>query len=340
MGFDYAGKVRSLLALADSERALGNDEAADAATAMAMRFMADYNIAQEEALAVDPTIAVPTHLVITLTVRDWQVAGYVPSIVRQIAFHTGCLVKVEYVDFGYRFTLVGYDLDLRHAEFLITSAHLMFTTRIAPVWDENRAEAENIFYLRNAGIERREIADKAWGYGAGKEAKNRSKVQRIYLKECARRGEDVRAAGLGFDTKLYREAYAAQFVSTLTRRLREARDAANSVGALPALAGRADRVQAAFEEMFPPAAPVAVRTEDPTKDCARCAKAKTTCNSHTAWRERSWTKTDQIQSDRREYSASARAGRASGRHAAEAVTVQRGHTTASRLDASGRAIEG
>jgi len=339
MGFDYAGKVRSLLALAESERALGHDDAADAATAKAMRFMADYNIAQEEALAVDPTTVVPTHLVMDLNIHDWQVAGYVPSIVRHIAFHTNCMVKVEYLNAGYRFTLVGYDLDLRHAEFLITSAYLMFSTRIAPEWDTRRSEAENIFFLRNAGIERREIAERAWGRGAGDQAKNRSKVQRIYLRECATRGEDVRAAGLGFDTKQYREGYAQQFVDTLARRLREARNAANSVGALPALAGREDRVKMAFQELFPPDAPVAVRVTDPTKECAKCQRAKTTCNDHIAWRTRTWTKRDQIESDRREYSASARAGRASGQHAAEAVMVQRGHTTASRLDASGKAIE-
>lgn len=337
MGFDYAGKVRSLLAKADSERELGNDALADECVAKAMRFMADYNIAQEEALAVDPTLVVPTHLAMDLQVHDWQVSGYLPSIIRLIAEHTGCLFKTEYLNAGFRFTLVGYDLDLRHAEFLITSSYLMFSTRIAPTWDVNRSEKDNIFFMRNAGIERREIADRAWGRGAGDQPANRSKVQRIYVKACAERGEDVRAAGLGFDTKTYRQAYADSFVNTLRSRLRVARDAANSVGALPALSGRADRVRAAFDDMFPPAARVTVYV-DPTKDCVKCQKAKTTCNDHIAWRPRTWTQRDEIASQRRETSVSARAGRASGRTAAEAVMVQRGHTTASRLDASGKAI--
>lgn len=343
MAFDYAAKVRAMLALAESERNLGNDDAADAATAKAMRFMADYNIAQEQAIAVDPTTVVPTHLVMDVHITDWLVAGYFPTIVRHVARHTNCLVKVEHLNYGTgsgnRYTLVGYDLDLRHAEFLITASHLMFSTRIAPTWDPTRSEADNIFFMRNAGIERREIANRAWGAGAGDIAAKRTKIQGIYKKECVRRNEEVRAAGLGFDTKTYREAYATSFVNTLASRLREARDAANSVGALPALAGRADRVRAAFDEMFPPAPKSdAMSWVDPTKDCAKCEKAKTTCRDHSYMRERAWTQRDEIAAQRRESSPSARAGRASGRDAAEAVNVQRGHTTASRLDPSGKAI--
>jgi hypothetical protein len=340
MAFDYASKVRGLLAKAESERELGNDVAADAYTAKAMRLMADYNVAQEEAIAQDATAAVPTHLVMDIHSHDWALSHHLCTIVRQVANHTGVMVNIASLNAGYRFTLVGYDLDLRHAEFLITASHLMFATRITPTWSDERSESDNIFFLRNAGIERREIAEKAWGKGAGAEAKNRSKVQRIYLREAATRGEEARATGLGFDTKTYREAYAESFVTTLIRRLREARDAANSVGALPALAGRVDRVREAYTEMFPPAPVTDVKPwVDPTQECAKCAKVKTTCNEHSYMRPRAWTQRDEIAAQRREYSTSARAGRASGKTAAEAVNVSRGHTTASRLDASGIAIE-
>lgn len=339
-GFDYAGKVRGLLAKAESAERLGNtDEAAEYAAAAA-RFMKKYNVAQEEALAVDPACVVPTHLVMDVTSIGWEMSHHFMSIASVIADHTGVKVRCESISGGWRLTFVGYDLDLRYTEFLCTASHLMFATRITPTWDENRSEADNIFFMRNAGIERREIADRAWGYGAGKLAKNRSKVQRVYLRECATRGEEARATGLGFDTRTYREAYADSFVTALTRRLREARDAANSTGALPTLHGRAQRVQDAYNELFPPAPVADVQPwVDPRAACTKkaCQEGRA-CRDHSYMIGRAWTARDQAALDRRTTSASARAGQASGRAAADGVQVQRGHTTAARLDPSGKAI--
>lgn len=339
-GFDYAGKVRGLLAKAASAESLGNTEEAAEYAAAAKRFMDKYNVAQEQAIAVDPASAVPTHLVMDLTFVGWELAHHFPGIVSTIADHTGVLVRSESIRGGYRFTFVGYDLDLRYTEFLITAAHLMFATRITPTWDENRSEADNIFFMRNAGIERREIADRAWGYGAGKLAKNRSKIQRVYLRECATRGEEARATGLGFDTRTYREAYAESFVTSLRRRLREARDAANSVGALPTLHGRTQRVLDAYNDLFPPYVPADVQPwVDPRTTCEKkaCQEGRA-CREHAYMIPRAWTARDQAALDRRTTSASARAGQASGRAAADGVQVQRGHATAARLDPSGKAI--
>lgn len=341
MGFDYAGKVRAMLAKAESAEKLGSENEAAAYRAAATRIMRDYQIAEEEALAVDPTSAVPTHVVVDLTVTTWELASFFPMILRRIAQHTGVKVHVGYLNHGYRATIVGYEGDVRYTEFLWTSAYLMFSTRIAPVWDDSRSEADNIFFLRNAGIQRREIADRAWGSGAGLNAGYRSKVQRIYVAEAKRRGEEVRAAGLGFDTKTYREAYATSFVTTLTRRLRNARDAADAMGALPTLYGRTQRVQEAYDTLFPPAPVADVEPwKDPTKECVKCAKAKTTCNDHSYMRPRVWSQRDELARQRRENGVSARAGYASGRDAAEGVMIQRDHTNASRLDPSGTAIEG
>lgn len=339
--FDYAGKVRGLLAKAASAEELGNTVEAAEYAAAAKRFMDKYNVAQEEMIAVDPASAVPTHLVVDITFVGWELSHHFPQVASTIADHTGVKVRSESINGGWRFTFVGYDLDLRYTEFLVTAAHLMFATRITPTWDENRSEADNIFFMRNAGIERREIADRAWGYGAGKLAKNRSKVQRIYLRECATRGEEARATGLGFDTRTYREAYAESFVTSLRRRLREARDAANSTGALPTLHGRAQRVQDAYDELFPPAPVADVQPwVDPRAACPKkaCQEGRA-CREHSYMITRSWTARDQAALERRTSSASARAGHASGRAAAEGVQVQRGHTTAARLDPSGKAIE-
>ena len=344
MAFDYASKVRGLLAKADSAQEMGNDHEAESYRATAMRIMRDYQIAEEEAIAVDPSSVVPTHITVEFNPNDWSLAGYFPLMLQAIARHTGIRVEIMRIGLGqgYRATLVGYEGDLRYAEFLWTSAHLMFSTRVSPVWSDSRSEEENIFLLRNSGIERRVIADKAWGNGH--EASARSKVQRIYVKEANRRGEVVRAAGLGFDTKAYREAYAQSFLDTLTTRLRVARDAADSTGGGLVLHGRSERVQEAFYELFPnrrPSTDPAVPYEPANKDCAKCEKAASGfCREHNWLKPRTWTQADEARHYNRLHGASARAGRQSGRDAAEGVVIQRGHTTANRLDASGRAIEG
>jgi hypothetical protein len=341
MAFDYAGKVRALLAKAASAEEMGNDAEAAAYGAAATRIMREYQIAEEEALAVDPTTVVPSHIVMDIKFTGWEMSHRFISIVSVIADHTGVKVHCGSISDGYRFTFVGYDTDLRYTEFLCTAAHLMFATRITPTWDENRSEADNIFFMRNAGIERREIADRAWGNGAGKLAKNRSKVQRVYLRECATRGEEARATGLGFDTKTYREAYANSFVTTLQRRLRVARDAADSVGALPTLHGRTQRVQDAYDTLFPPYVSAGVQSwVDPRTTCEKkaCQEGRA-CREHAYMIPRAWSAKDQAALERRTTSASARAGQASGRAAADGVQVQRGHTTAARLDPSGVAIE-
>ena len=179
--------------------------------------------------------------------------------------------------------------DLRYFELLWTSAYLMFSTRIDPHWDDTLTEAENIHRMRRAGHTRKEIADRAWGNSAGDVAANRSKVQRIYVAQAKAAGEDPAAAGLGFQAKDYRRAYADAFLNHLTRRLREARDAANAVGGVVVLAGRAERVQEAFYTLVPEARPNRCqcrRTATPPKavtGARRCAGRSSpspkTCNA-------------------------------------------------------------
>lgn len=343
MARDYATIIRGLLAHAENEA--NPDSVRAEYRAKAEAYMREYRVAEEEALATDPGSVSPVSKVIVIrkagTGRG-DLAGHYTLVWSSIARHTGIRYRTAYDnDYSVTATVVGYEGDVRYAEFLWTAAYLMFSTRIDPTWSAERSEAENIFLLRNAGIQRREIADRAWSNGH--EAAARSRVQRIYVTEAKRRGQDVVAAGLGFDTKTYREAYADEFVQTLRYRLREASDAADSTGGGLVLHGRSDRVDEAYYALFPKDRPSDGPVEayvDPTTTCPKCQAAKTTCNDHKAWRPRAWTKADEARSQRQAYSPSARAGRSSGRSAAEAVNVQRGHTKANRLDASGRAIEG
>lgn len=338
--FDYASKIQGLVAMSEDENL--SDGARANYRAKAEELMIKYRVAEEELLATDEASSLPiTHTIVlcpdTSAMRMWY-----SSVFSTIAAHTGVRHLTRYVhtaDKGYQLvaTVVGYEGDVRYTEFLWTAAFLMFSTRIDPTWLETRSEVENIYLLRNAGIERRVIADRAWGNG--KDAAARSKVQRVYLKECARRGEEARAAGLGHNTAVYRESYARSFRDTIAWRLREARDAADSVAGGLVLHGRSDRVDEAFYVAFPNLRPSTDLTpREPLPECDRCKKAKSGhCRNHPAL---TWTKADEARWQRFTTSASATSGAQSGRAAAEGVVISRGHERASRLDQGGRAIEG
>lgn len=351
MGFDYAAKIRALLESAEGQErsadryaAAGDDDHAQEFRRGAVSFrmkaeqlMTQYRIAEEEALATDEAASTPILRVVQVSTEHTTATMHVhyQMTFNTIARHCGVRHTFRWGNGGYTAHVVGYDGDVRYADFLWTSALLMFATRIDPRWDSNLDEAENIWRLRNSGIERRKIADQAWGNGH--DAAARSKVQRIYVKECERRGEPVRAAGLGYQTDTYRGAYAEGFRDTLAYRLREARDAADSVGGGLVLHGRLERVDEAFYGYFPSLRPKPPTDQPAGEPCPRCARSKSGhCRQHPAY---GVTKADLQRWDRLENSPSAHAGRASGRAAAEGVVIARGHERANRLDASGRAIE-
>ncbi len=341
MAFDYAGKVRALLANADDETL--SDEARQSYRDMAFRIMRDYAIAEEEALAVDPASIVPTHLTISFEPRDYTMAHFYPMIASRIAQHVGVRIYVKRNHYGpWSMTVVGYEGDLRYFELLWTGSHLMFSTKVDPSWDGTLSDAENVYRMRSAGIKRRVIADRAgWD---GDKAASRSRVQRVYLKEAATRGEGAAASGLGFDSNSFRESYGDQFVTTWTRRMRAARDAADSAGGVMEFAGRADRIDEAFYELFPnmrPSTEVAEPYVAPNANCPKCkAAASGYCRAHNWLKPRTWTQADQARADRRTYGASARAGRSAGAAAAEGVHLRGTAARTDRVESGQRALEG
>lgn len=342
MGFDYAAKIRGLLANADSMEAAGNEGAAATYRAKALEWMDRYKIAEEAALAQDPTAAEPIHVTISFQPRDYAMVSFYAGLVTRLAHHTEVRVHLARTSSsGYEMTVVGYEGDVRYFEFLWTSAFLMFTTKIDPSWNPELSEAENIFYLRQAGFKRAQIADMAgWD---GFKAADRSKVQRVYVAEARRRGVPVAASGLGFQAKDYRTAYAQGFNDNLARRLRAARDAANAAGGVVELAGRKERVDEAYYMLFPserPTPSVEVEYVAPNKDCVRCQKVKTVCREHSYLRPRTWTDADERRYQNRYFGASAQAGRATGAQAADGVALRGTHSpTAQRVEASNKALE-
>lgn len=329
MAFDYAAKIQAMLANADDESL--SDEARQTYRNKAEEFMVKYRIAEEEALATDEASSTPILRDIRVTTRYvGPLSPYYTQTWGSIAGHCGVRYVLEWTD-GYVAHVVGYDGDVRYAEFLWTSALLMFSTRINPTWDDALPVEENVWRLRNAGIKRATIADRAGR--DGRKASDRSWVQRVYLRECEKRNEPARAAGLGHQANTFQQAYADEFWHTLARRLRAARDATDSVRGGLVLHGRSDRVDEAFYTRFPHLRPKPT-TDAPApeyKPCPRCAKAKSgNCRQHPGL-----TKADYARWDRLENSASARAGRESGRAAADGVVIQRGHTRPTRVEDGG-----
>lgn len=344
MGFDYAGKIRALLASADSHEANGNEGAAATFRAKALEWMDRYRIAEEDALAEDPASVEPIYRIIDLRFPVSELSYDLPLIANIIARHCEIKLHTSRPNWDtYRFQVVGYEGDVRYFELLWTSAYLMYSTRIDPHWDDTISPEENIHRLRRAGHTRKEIA-KAAGWD-GEDAKVRSRIQRIYMTQAKAAGEDPAAAGLGFQAKDYRRAYAEAFRLHLNRRLRQARDAANAVGGVVVLAGRAERVQEAFYTHVPDAKPsqnLSTEFVDPRINCPKCKNAKSGyCRDHDYLKPRAWSKADEAKWNRQQYGSSARAGRASGRDAADSVILRgTASTTANRLDPSNRALEG
>jgi hypothetical protein len=322
---DYAKVVQGLLAKAERT---DNPEEAAAYFAKAEELMQKYRLEQADLLAMDPASAVPVEREIVLHTGYTLLTGNYIGAFREVARHAG----VRYVttglgdgSWGTKAIMIGWDGDVRYAEYLWTAVLLQFVTQIEPVWSDTETEATNIFRLRHSGLERKHIADRAWGPGSGKIAANRSKVQRIYIRECERRGVTPAATGLGFQADVYREAYARGFVQTLADRLSAARDAAGTHRGLPALHGRAEALNEAFYTRFPRMRPQPIDTNAPVaeyKPCERCEKNPSgTCRTHpyksdtVAWRQRM---------ERKYNSPSAYAGHDQGARAAADVDLARG----------------
>ena len=341
MAFDYAAKVRALLANAENE-------ALEPSTRQAFRdkayeMMKQYQVAESQALAEDPTSAEPEVLHLEVKATVYHLAHHLVQIAQACAQHAEVRLLTKWSGMTLRGTAVGYPGDLRYFEFLWTNAHLMFATKITPVWDMNRTDEENVFLMRQAGIKRREIAEAAgWD---GDNAAVRSKIQRMYVKAAKTKDVEAVASGLGFDSRNYREAYAESFVTTLRIEMRRSREADHTM--VPAIFNRAEKVQEAFYMHCPEARPgqdVDTPYVAPNANCDRCKRAASGfCREHAWLKPKTWTQADEERYQRRMNSSSRQAGRESGRSAARGVVVSRGmsdHPAPRHVEASNREIEG
>lgn len=328
---DLAGTMRRISALLAKAESTEFPEEAASLRAKAEELMARYRIEEEELIASSTaTTVMPIMREVPLTTYASEFRNEHSWLWSAIARHCGVRYCTSYVvgeDGAYVWTakVIGYDIDIRLAEMLYSSARLVFGANLEPEVNPSESDAENIYRLRSAGIDRQTIAERVFGRKGHVEG---LKVGQVYRDECARRGEEPKVSGRNINAKTYREAYAQEFVTAFSSRLRTARDAADAaVGALVSV-GRAERVQEAFYTAFPEYRP------QPKPETAEA----TTTKPGKPRKERGLTKAELARMDRMYHGPAARAARASARDAADQVELQR-PTPAKRTGSAPRAGE-
>ncbi len=338
MSFDYAKKIGALIANAEDESL--SEEARKLYRLKAEQLMREYRVAEEDAIAKDEAASLPRRFEVVLlqgNAFNSDLRAFYVDIWQEVALHAGVKSFVEYryrrteSDEPNRMVAVGYgyDLDVRLAEFLWTAAHLVFVARVDARVNPELSDQENCYYLRNSGMKRNDIANQLWG-SAYDDGPAHGKVQKLYLAECAKRGEEPKVSGRGIQVKLYRAGYANGFCDEFGWRLREARDAADSAGGGLVLHGRAERVAEAFYEAFPNRRPKTSEEaeaywktlKEQEANCEGCKKTKSKTGKCSFHRPREATQADRKRWARQD-GAEAKAGRANGTAAARSVDFSR-----------------
>ena len=339
------GRISALLAKAESSNF---PEEAATYRAKAEELMRRYRIEEERLIAEQVTSGEPIW-------RDVPLAGYqspweavISSMFWNIAKFCGVEGVADYVKsedgkWVYVGRVVGYDMDIRLLEMIFMATRLAFLARMEPEYDPAKSVEENVYALRGAGIDRQRIAKMVFGEA---NHQNGIKVGKIFKTECERRGEVDAVSGRGFNADAYRTAYADQFRTTIRRRLREAKDAADSTGGALVLPQRVERIQEALWTRYP-----AMRPETPEQRAEREARRAAACAAETpaekAAREKrerqlarrsEWTKADEARWQRIHGAGSERA-RAAGEQAARSVDFNRAAPKAQRAESATRAGE-
>lgn len=221
-----------------------------------------------------------------------EFSNYYRHIAGEVVEHVGGLFRTEAewdqekLDYNYYLNVVAFPSDLRYAEVLFMSCMLEFGKRLEPKYDANETDAENIYRMRSAGMERGRIGTVVWGqkYLPNEQKAQNRKVTKLFKEECERRGDDASVLlGRGNNMASFRLAYAVGFVNTIRNRLTRMRSNRGAEASGLVLADLSGRVRAAYEEKYPPPKPNpdAKPWENPRDNCDRCKAAKSGyCREH------------------------------------------------------------
>lgn len=324
------GKMRLIRKLLDKAEGTTHEEERASYQAKAEELMRKYRIQQEQLIAADPIAAEPIRSDFEIVKHGSAFANEYHQLFASVAMHCGIRYRFSWVNVGGAYagqvTCIGYEGDLRYAEFLFTAARLVFTERLEPQIDPRLDDAENVYRLRSAGIARNEIARMLW---ASDTHSAHAKVGRLYREACEIRGEDAAVSGRNVNAKTFRACYATKFVNALSGRLWRIRNAVDSTDGTMELAGRSGRVDEAFYAIYPEMRP------GPSLGAARPGKEP---------KARKWTQADQARYERHYLSPAAIAAGERGATAALMVEIDRapskGRIEEDRTRGSVRAVLG
>ncbi len=286
-----AEKLRKIMAQISNMLAKADDPSCTPAEADQNRERAEvlmrrYRLEESEMSAEDQTL-----LGIAVKRARWTVCPYSSefshqyrALVAYVVNHIEAECVMKYDNGNIVAEVFAYESDLMYGERLFNSMRLAFSTRLEPKVDADATEAENVFILRNAGMERRRIAEVlGWSPKSGP-----FKASKLFKEECERRGEDANVLlGKGNSVKNYREQYANSFVVEVWSRLARMRATAGADSAGLVMADRHEKVREAMYTAYPNLRPNPVTTTkrigEEQGECPKCAKASSGfCREH-AW---------------------------------------------------------
>jgi hypothetical protein len=340
-----AERIGKLIAMSEDESMPAAARASYAEKAETL--MREYRANEERVVGTSgPVLPVPFKITLVVGQGHYFVSDFQSAYVhiwREISKHAELRSHVTYeYDEDDKRTVVavgyGYEMDVRLAQFLWTAAHLTFATRIDTKVDPSLSDQLNCYYMRGSGMERNDIANKLWGseYTNGVA---HGKVQKLYLAECAARGEQPSVGGKGFQAERYRKAYADGFTDQFGWRLRDARSAVDAQSGVVVLAGRAERLEKAYYAAYPNKAPASAEEqaahaaksaaywaaqEEEERQCranGACSRAKSgSCKKHRPYEV---TVAERARWTREQHAPERSAGRRAGVAAASSVEFRR-----------------
>ena len=326
-----AAKIRNLLVRAEDPR-LEHEAERQAFFNKAEELRRKYQIAEENLIATDQfsaEVLIRKIKISTWSSDFWDDHHYMWMAAARFS---GVLYRAHWVGGDLVVTAVGYGSDIQHAESLYQAAWLTMVARLEPKADPKLSDAENVYAMRGAGMERNKIANILWDAPMGKEGHAaHARVGKLYAEACRARGEDPVVAGRGISKKVYRERYGAEFAERFATRLRLARDAADSTGGVLVLLGREQRVKEAFWKEFPDEHPDAKRAAQEARKAAQAEAGESSSKEVASIRP---TKKQIAEYQRRHHSAAALAGKSAGRAAADRVDIARTSQRAQRVEQS------
>lgn len=282
----------------------------------AEQLMRKYRIDQENLIATDASVITPISRLVVICSWSNRFDNNYRMLMYWICDHAGVEMLTKYANGDAVAELWGYEADIQLVEMMYAAARLVFGQFLEPTYNADLSDQVNAYNLRQAGMLRRQVAEAIWGENT---PANRSRAQRLYVKECQARGEQPALEGLGTDATTYRDAYASGFVSAVYDRLRASRNAADRHGGAVVFAGRAERVREAMYVAHPHLRPVPREERKDTPAKAKAVKP---------WKP---TKADQKRWARQN-GAAAQAGRTAGGEAAQNVDIAPGGPRVLRLE--------